>query len=458
MTAAATVKPASLPVRTSRQRLGPALIRAVVRNPLEALPPEVFDDFVVEGWGPLGRALHITDPDLIQDILVRRSELWPKTPLNRRVLGPTLGEGLLVAEGAHWRRQRRAAAPVFQPARLGALLPAMLRVARVTRDRWLATRGEGLRINHEAMRTTFEIILATMLSGPGAVDPEAFERDMADTLGPVSWLLAVALLGLPDGTPFPGRSRARRGGHRLREATRALVQARRAAAQGAPDLLTLLEAAVDPETGRGLSDEELVDNLLTFIAAGHETTALGLSWTLHLLAAHPDVEARVVAEIDAVTGGAEVTPAHVERLGYVRQVFSEAMRLFPPAPIISRGARQATELAGAEVPAGQVVVIPVYAVHRHRRLWREPDRFDPDRFAPEATGERHRFAFMPFGGGPHVCIGSSFAMQEATAILAVILQRIRLTPLRRAEPPRAVMRVTLRPFPEIEMRAEARGG
>ena len=451
-----TVESARLAVTTSRQRLGLGLIRSVARNPLDALPPEVFDQPVVDGWGPLGRALHVADPDLIQEVLVRRSEVWGKTPLNRQVLGPTLGEGLLVAEGAHWRQQRRAAAPVFQPAKLGALLPSMLEAARNTRERWRAAPGDVVRLNHETMRTTFDIILTTMLSGPGAVDPAAFERDMSDTLGPISWQLAVALLGLPTWAPYPGRTRARRGGRRLREATRRLVEAHRRADLETPDLLTLLEAAVDPQTGHRLSDEELVDNLLTFITAGHETTALGLAWTLHLLAAHPDIEARAVLEIEAVTRGAEVEPEHMERLNYLRQVFCEAMRLFPPAPIISRGALEATELAGVAVPAGQVVVIPVYAVHRHRSLWKEPDRFDPDRFAPEAARNRHRFAFMPFGGGPHVCIGSTFAMQEAVAILAVLLQRLRFTPIEGAPDPKALMRVTLRPFPEIKMKVHER--
>ena len=225
---------------------------------------------------------------------------------------------------------------------------------------------------------------------------------------------------------------------------------------GRPDLLTLLEGAADPQTGRALQDEQLVDNLLTFIAAGHETTAVGLAWTLHLLAAHPQVEARACEEIDRVTGGEEVAPEHLEAMPYLAQVFSEAMRLYPPAPLISRAPREATELGGAALAAGETLVIPIYALHRSTRLWDEPERFDPDRFGPERSAGRHRFAFMPFGGGPHVCIGTGFAMQEAVAVLAVLLQRLRLRPLRPTAPPRAVMRVTLRPSPELLMRAEPR--
>ena len=443
-------------VVASAQRLDLGLILKVARNPLEALPPEVFDHPLVSGWGPLGRALHVMDPELIQDVLVRRSELFGKTPTNRRVLQPTLGEGLLVAEGAHWRWQRRAAAPAFQPAKLKALAPAMLKAARDTRDRWLAAAGETLHLNHETMETTFAIILATMLSKPAAVETAGFEKAMAQTLQPVGWNLAVALARLPRWTPYPGRRRAQRASAYLRDATAVLVAEHRRVGVDRPDLLTLLESADDPETGRTLQDEQLVDNLLTFIAAGHETTALGLAWTLHLLAAHPQVEARALAEIDAVTNGDEVTPEHLDALPYLAQVFSEAMRLFPPAPLISRGAREATQLGGVKLEAGAAVVIPIYALHRHTRLWDDPGRFDPDRFEPQRSAGRHRFTFMPFGGGPHICIGAGFAMMEAVAVLAVLLQRVRVRPAAGAAEPTPVMRVTLRPFPELKMRAEAR--
>ena len=202
--------------------------------------------------------------------------------------------------------------------------------------------------------------------------------------------------------------------------------------------------------------EELVYNLLTFIAAGHETTALGLAWTFQLLAAHPEVEARAVEEIDCVIGAGEIGPEHLSNLPYLRQLFSEAMRLYPPAPLIARAAREVTKLGGVALRAGDEVAIPIYALHRHRRLWQAPERFDPDRFAPAAVAGRHRFAFMPFGGGPHVCIGSGFAMQEAVAILAVLLQRLRLRPIEGSLEPEAVMKITLRPRPEPQMRAEPR--
>jgi cytochrome P450 len=204
-----------------------------------------------------------------------------------------------------------------------------------------------------------------------------------------------------------------------------------------------------------MTDEEIVDNLLTFIAAGHETTALALAWTFGLLAAHPEHAARMVAEIDEVSGGGPIEASHVERLAFTRQVVSEAMRLYPPAPMIVRTVEREIEVGGAALPAGSVVFAPIHAVHRHRTLWPRPDAFDPGRFAPEAVKARHRLAYMPFGVGPRVCIGATFAITEAVAILAVVAKALRLE---RVDPelPEPVMRVTLRPSRPLRMRVAPR--
>jgi cytochrome P450 len=199
-----------------------------------------------------------------------------------------------------------------------------------------------------------------------------------------------------------------------------------------------------------MTDEEMIDNLLTFVTAGHETTSLGLAWTFYLLTRHPAVEARLLAEIDTVTGGGPVQPAHIAQLAYTRQVFSEAMRLYPPAPMVSRLVSEAFVLGGVQIPAGSLLVVPIYALHRHADLWPDPERFDPDRFSPEATAGRSRYAYMPFGAGPRVCIGNGFAMLEAVAILAVLLGRIRLRDVSHHSPT-PVMKVTLRPSPDPEL-------
>ncbi len=212
----------------------------------------------------------------------------------------------------------------------------------------------------------------------------------------------------------------------------------------------LLEAR-DPETGRMMTDTEIVDNLLTFITAGHETTALGLAWTFHLLSKNRETERKILEEIDTVTAGEPVAAEHIAGLTYTRQVFSEAMRLYPPAPVITRTALEDFRLGGHDIPAGTVLYVPIYAVHRHSALWDEPERFDPSRFEPEKAKARHRYAYMPFGAGPRICIGNAFAMMEAVAILAVLLQGLHLEN-RSTATAAPLMRVTLRPESRLTMR------
>ena len=171
---------------------------------------------------------------------------------------------------------------------------------------------------------------------------------------------------------------------------------------------------------------DLRNNLLTFITAGHETTALALTWTFYLLSLHPEVERRVTQEIDSVTGGAPVHAQHIDALAYTGRVIQETMRLYPPAALIVREARQDVELGQEHIRAGTTIYIPVYALHRHEKLRHEPDRFDPARFEPEAVKARERFAYLPFGAGPRICIGQSFAQMEATVVLATLLSSFRL--------------------------------
>ena len=217
----------------------------------------------------------------------------------------------------------------------------------------------------------------------------------------------------------------------------------------------MLLAATDPETGRTMTDEEIVDNLMTFITAGHETTALGLAWTFHLLALHPAIEAKVLDEVGDVTQGQPIGSDHIAKLSYTRQVFSEAMRLYPPAPIITRTAIRDFVLGEHAIAKGTVVYIPIHAVHHHSALWDNPKAFDPDTFIPEASKARHRYAYMPFGAGPRVCIGNAFAVMEAVAVLAVLLPAFKVAAAL-VTPPQPIMRVTLRPKQSLLMTVKER--
>jgi cytochrome P450 len=230
----------------------------------------------------------------------------------------------------------------------------------------------------------------------------------------------------------------------LRMAVAAVIAERRAHRAPPDDLLGRLMGARDPETGQAMNDEQLVDNLLTFYLAGHETTAKALTWTLYLLARSPAWSAALEEEVARVTGGAEVQAAHFEQLVLTQQVIKESMRLYPPVPLMTRQAVADARLGDHPVRAGTSVVVPIYAIHRHARRWQDPDAFDPMRFAPEREARIPRYQYMPFGAGPRICIGQAFAMIEATTMLATFVARARFASLDGHEPA-PVARVTLIP-------------
>ncbi|WP_310160318.1 cytochrome P450 [Bosea sp. BE125] len=448
---AAEIAP-EVPFRSRRSSL--AVLTSLLRNPLEAIPPEAFSEKLVLSRVAGRDSLYICDPALIQEALLRNADALSKGDTMRRVLGPALGQGLLTADAAHWRWQRRAVAAGFQHDSLTGFLPAMIAAAEATRDGWLDKAGP-LDIGHEMMRTTFAIIVETMLSGSGDFDAGKVEGAITDYLEPSNFMFAYSLLRTPEWLPYPGRRRAFTSVAYLRETLGAMVAKRRASGEHRNDLVDMLLASADPESDRAMSDAEIVDNLLTFVTAGHETTALGLAWTFHLLTQNRAVEDAVLAEIEAVTGGGALQPEHVMALPLTRAVFQEAMRLYPPVPAITRQVEEPFQLGGVALKQGMVLYVPIQAVHRHERLWDQPDLFDPARFLGEAARQRHRYAYLPFGAGPRICIGSAFATMEAVAILAVLLRAIRLEPLTQ-EPPVPTLKITLRPKRPLLMAATAR--
>ncbi|WP_434955554.1 cytochrome P450 [Labrys sp. La1] len=450
------ISEASEGVAVSRSSLL-AVFSAMITNPLKVIPPEAFREplVITRSGGKL--RIFLTDPVLIHEALTTNSAALGKGEDTRRGLGPALGQGLLTADGEHWKWQRQSVAQGFRHEKLLAFLPTMIAAAERTRMRWHETGpGAEFDIGHEMMHTTFDIIVETMMSGQGAIDAEAVERSVTRYLEGSGWTFAMGLLRAPDWLPYPGRGGITRSAGYLRTTLSRVVAERRLSSEQRQDLLGLLLSAVDPESGRRMSDGQVVDNLLTFVMAGHETTALGLAWTFHLLVTHPDIEARVLAEIEAVTGEAgAVLPEHIANLAYTRQVFQEAMRLYPPAAIIPRVALADFKLGQHVIPVGAAIYVPIYAVHRHTSLWEEPERFDPDRFAPERAKGRHRYAYMPFGAGPRTCIGSAFAMLEAVAILAVLLKSFSLHPVDASEP-KPKLRITLRPDRKLRMKGVQR--
>ncbi|KMO10801.1 cytochrome P450 [Methylobacterium platani] len=437
--------------------LGPwCLFRTIVRNPLEAWPEAIYREplYVSEFLG--NTSLFVMAPNLIRQVMVDEADAFEKSEVLRRALSPALGDAILTADGARWRWQRRAAAPIFRAERIRSFVPAMIAAAERTREALAAEAGAEVDIAQTMMRTTFEIIVETMLSGHGAIDAARVETGITDYLESTSWIFALTLLRAPAWMPYPGRAKAERAKTYLRdELLRLAAEGRRTGTDGRNDLMSLLLAARDPETGQAMDDRDVADNLLTFVTAGHETTALALTWAFYLLAHHPEAEALVAAEVEAATGGGPLTADHVDALPYTRQVILEAMRLYPPVPVVVRAALRDVDLGGTPVKAGTPITLPIYAVHRHAALWDHPERFDPGRFAPEAAKARDRYAYLPFAAGPRICIGMGFALAEAVAILAVLVRAFRFS-LRPGYRPELKQRITLRPAEGMPMRVTPR--
>lgn len=426
-----------------------AFMAAFVRNPLETLPRAVYETDVVR----YRDRVWITAPALVRKVLLDERERYRKLS-SIRLLGPLLGRGILTSEGAEWKWQRQAAAPIFRQHDLLRLVPAFVEATERLVARWRARPGEQA-IDRDMTRVTFEVISSTLLPSTDAGLAAVFERSMGGFQRAAGWSLFFASTGLPAWLPRPGMLASARAAAALRGATDAVLQEGKSRPGEGGELLQRLIAARDPETGRAMDDTRLVDNLLTFYLAGHETTARALAWTLYLLARSPQWASLLEEEIDAVTGGAPVAPEHIERLTLVEQVLKESMRLYPPAPMLARQAVEDGEIGGAPVRRGMSVVMPIYAIHRHRRRWPDPDVFDPSRFSAANEASIERYQYLPFGAGPRICIGMAFAMIEAAAMLATMLQRVRFSALA-GHDPYPVARVTLLPRGGVTLKVTMR--
>lgn len=417
--------------------------RAARENLLTILPEMATRAPIVSG-STVRRWHMVMDPDALRRVLLERLENYPKSIVTKNVLRPAVGESLLIAEGAHWRWQRRAAAPVFSHRNVRALAPVMTDAAMRCADRIGAAEGRrAVNMLDEMIAATFDVIANVTFSSDGSFDQKAVHQAIDDYVASAGRMSLFDIMGFPDWVPRP--SRVMNPGAMTdmqREADRA-IEARAARGPGAvPDFLDLLLQAEDAETARKMDTTEMRDNLLTFIVAGHETTALTLSWSLYLLAFDQSIQQRARDEVQSVLRDRPATGDDVDQLPFVRQVVDEALRLYPPGGIVSRTAQAPDTLCGHEIRPGDTVMLPIYALHRNHRLWSDPDAFDPDRFADRKA--IRRYAYMPFGDGPRICIGASFALQEAVIILATLLARFQFDPVPGRDP-KPVMIITLRP-------------
>jgi cytochrome P450 len=389
---------------------------AMASNPLRVVPQAAYREPLVK-YGR--RFFWVTDPALIKRILLDDRDKFDKAPVESKILRPLMGNGLITSRGADWKWQRQTTAPVFRTSEVLQYLPPMVAAAEETIARWRAApQGSVHPIDKDVSDATYQVISETMLSDSTGA---AFERDELDKVR-VAWPMTFALLGLPEWLPYPGRAVKEAAERNIRASVLRMVQARRAEPSQRNDLVTRLLQARDPESGRPMGDTEIVDNLLTFLIAGHSTTAKALMWTLYLVARSPEWERRMLEEIAQVVGTGPLAAEHIDKLAVVDMVLKEAMRLYPPVPEFPRVPTEDVDLGGTLVRAGSYIFLPMTAIHRHRSLWDDPDRFDPTRFAAENDAKRSRYQFMPFGGGPRICIGAAFAMIEAIAMLALFVR------------------------------------
>ncbi len=343
------------------------------------------------------------------------------------------GNGLFTSEGDLWQRQRRLMLPAFHRRRIAGFGEIMTGRTLDMLEGWgqRANLGQPLDIAEELTALTMAIISETMFGArldgdvPAATSRRAVGQAIGVILADVNFRFQVPFYPSLR-WPTPRNRRALAAMRTVDDVVLGIVEQRRRTGEERDDLLGMLMEARDEGTGQATSDKQLRDEVVTIFVAGHETTAVLLTWVFYLLSQHPDVETKLHAELTEVLGGRAPGVADVPNLRTARMVIDETLRLYPPAWITNRQAVAADEVCGHHIPAGAVVGISPYVMHHLPAYWPDPDRFDPQRFAPDAAHERPRFAYMPFGGGPHQCIGNSFALMEATLILAAVAQRYRL--------------------------------
>ena len=431
-----------------------ALIRTLRDNPLEAWTRVHFDQPIVVARLPFGQVAVVSDPAAIRRVLLDNAANYRKDTLQRRIVSVGFNNGLLMAETEQWRFQRRTLAPLFTARAVAGFAPAMMEAAADLVARWRRAGDETIDVADEVTRLTLDVLRQTIFSDGFGRDTDDFRdamRTYFDTIGQID---PFDVLNLPEMIPRLTRWKARPTLRFFESAVDAIIARRRGRLDREPegverDILTLLLEAHDGETGRGLTEVEIKANIITFIAAGHETTANSLAWSLFLLSQSPVWSERVAAEAARECGGPPEGMA--ARLPETRAVIDEALRLYPPLAAISRQALAPDELAGHAIPAGTTIVIAPYVLHRSPRLWDAPDLFDPSRFLEPARATIDRYAYLPFGAGPRICIGASFALQEAMLTLAEIMRSFRLA----VAPGYAVwplQRVTLRPRGGLPMR------
>jgi cytochrome P450 len=425
----------------------------IARNPLAMMMAmrKAHGDIAQWKIGPQPIYL-FSHPDLIRDVLVTNGRNFHKSRGLERAKR-LLGNGLLTSEGEFHLRQRRLAQPAFHKQRIASYASTMSAYATRTSDRW--NDGQTVEMHFEMMRLTLGIVARTLFDA----DVEAEAAEIGEALTTAFESFNFSMLPFTEyleRLPIPSVRRFNAARAVLDRTIYRMIDERRKSGEDRGDLLSMLLMATDTEgDGSGMSDTQLRDEALTIFLAGHETTANALTWTWYLLSQHPDVEARLHAEIDSVLGGRTPGFDDMPLLSYTRMVLAESMRLYPPAWGIGRRALEPFDARGFTIPKRAVVLMCPYIVQRDERFFPDPERFDPERWTPEAAATRPKFSYFPFGGGNRVCIGEQFAWMEGVLLIAALAQkwRMHLDPAQRVE---VQPLITLRPRYGMRMKLEKR--
>ena len=366
----------------------------------------------------------IAHPEGIKHVLQDNQRNYRKS-FDYKILARLLGQGLVTSEGSLWLRQRRLMQPMFHRQKVVGFGTLMAECTKEMLDRWRgrAERRELFDVVPEMMRLTLQIVGRALLSMDLTAQADVIGRNMTianERFGDMGLSAFVPWL------PTAANARFRNAAAALRKIVLDIIAERRCEGRDHGDLLSMLLAVRDPETGEGMEDEQLRDEVLTLILAGHETTATALSWTWLLLSQYPEAESKLHSELDQVLGGRAASVADLPNLTYTGMVIDEAMRLYPPVWAVGREAIADDEIMGYYVPKGCNLLLSQWLAHHHPAFWENPNRFEPERFSAESAAGRPRYAFFPFGGGPRMCIGNLFALTEAQIVLATAAQKYRL--------------------------------
>jgi cytochrome P450 len=433
------------------------MIGIVYRNPLELWGEPSYNEPWISISGIGGPLLIANDPGLIRHVLVDNAKNYKMATVRQSILRPILRDGLLTAEGAVWKRSRKAMAPVFTPRHNKNFAQPMLKRSVEFAERYENETGT-VDVARDMTTLTYEILAETLFSGEIAGEPGSFETQidrLFETMGRVD---PLDLLRAPQWLPRFTQIRGRKAMAYFRKIVADTMDIRRKRMQRTPDqvpedFLTLLLRAEGPD---GLTRGEVEDNIITFIGAGHETTARALGWTLYCLANAPWEREKIEAEIDQVVAGVSDPVDWLDAMPLTRAAFEEAMRLYPPAPSLNREPIEDDRYGDLVIKKGTQVLMMPWTVHRHRKYWDQPDAFMPERFHPENRDKIDRYQYLPFGAGPRTCIGASFAMQEAAIALAALMSRYQFNVTAQTNP-WPVQKLTTQPEGGLWMTVTKRG-